>query len=75
MSLAAKAKATHKATQTNTNTNTNTTMHQYQKYTYSYQIDGYLIQTATVEASTGKEARDKIRASHKGRKVSSFIPA
>jgi hypothetical protein len=45
------------------------------KYTYSYQIDGYLIQTATVEASTGKEARDKIRASHKGRKVSSFIPA
>jgi hypothetical protein len=45
------------------------------KYTYSYQIDGYLIQTATVEASSGKEARDKIRASHKGRKVSSFIPA
>jgi hypothetical protein len=64
--------ATNKATQTNTNTNTNTTM---KKYTYSYQIDGYLIQTATVEASTGKEARDKIRASHKGRKVSSFIPA
>lgn len=43
-------------------------------FTYSYQVDGYLIQTATVEARSGKEARDKIRAAHKGRKVTSFIP-
>ena len=45
------------------------------KYSYSFQIDGYLIETATVHAASPKLARDKIRARYKGRKVTSFIPA